>query len=118
MTRAAAAARPTVDSHRLLATSIHSAIDDLLTGPDAQRREAFQWLYGSDSRRPMTFLWCCDALGLDPIRLRAQCYARRPALLHALHRLYPIGPTRAPAAGMVALRKMTTRHATPIETMR
>ena len=69
----------------LLLSSIQSAIDDLLHGHTQEQRDAFHWLYMAEENTPMSFLWCCDAIGLDPVRVRTQCHRLRPGRIQALH---------------------------------
>lgn len=87
--------KPEINPLLLLLSSIHSAIDDLFRGPEPERRAAFTWLYIAESQEPMTFLWCCEGLGLDPVGVREWAYRRRPALIHRMQ----LSHATDPAAG-------------------
>lgn len=43
----------------------------------ANRRGPAQRWFLSDDKRPASFLWCCDILGLEADRVRSALYARR-----------------------------------------
>ena len=64
---------------QLIASVIRAAVEDILSPPPRAMKNGANWSHmrddaaawmSSNSRRPFSFLWCCDALGLDAAAVR------------------------------------------------
>lgn len=70
------------DAEGLIGAVILQAKVDLLSGDREIREEACWWIFFRVDRAPMSFLWCCEVMALDPVKFRETLYHTIPTYIN------------------------------------